>query len=964
MATIEYKSYTIYNKSSSQAAKINGISFLNNTNVQHHANLSSIGLSSDYTASGTGGVGVISKTYITGGWLQKTYSSFNFPIQRVIKSILFTEAILLDSITGLDQSIGWSGSGFYSTRTIASTSGTSWVIMSGGPVGGTPNFNDTITFTAPTHILKLAEANATTGISGGWIVSGNGFDNPTTVVMVIDANNLQVSVPPVTTPSATLITFKAPVEVDTRSLTVNNTTGLQIGYDVQGNGWSSGQYITNIVGNVLTMSATPSSAPSYNTGITFTLGNNFSLYTIPPSSNVSFTIGYSTTTQVLGTYAASMNIVMVQGGSSSTLSIVNSITLAPTPPAAGTVLRTYCVPGTFTYRIVTADGNWGEVNTDTANSPTCGWTPPPPPVVISPRDRGGGGGGWIGTSTPQGLTDGYGNAISDGSGNAVNGGGNAAGSGIGNGSGSATGSGIGGASSNGNATCFVCGSLVTLADKTRIAIEDVKIGDFVLGLNGINQVIGYDRPMLIIDNIREGNLYGFNGLGKFVTSEHPVMTKQGWKAIDQMNAVRIDPHLDQILIGNLDMGDEILTEDGTYITVSSIEKYENQTQQELYNLLLDGDHTFYVNNLLVHNKGDGGGGGGVGCNVPWALIIMADGSTKEIQFIQSGDLIQGFTGTNTVIENTAIKSSTRLVSFNNIGYFATETHPFMTDNGWGCFNAELLKFTNPDYYQLLKDDNNGNELTTIDENSLVYTFINGKEILTHVTNIEYKDGEESIVYKLEVSGDRTFVVENIVSHNKCFLGSATIAMANGTYKNFEDLQIGDLVLGAFGEINKVLALTVGLLGGAPMYKINGEHDCTDDEVFVSTDKKFYAINPMELEEVWGHQSEVTLEDGSTEMWVSVGLTNRNLYKAELGVELQTINGGKILESMEPYYLPLDTKIYNCVISGSHTLLINGYAHTGWIREDNFDYDNWVTTGVELNVEDYRNPKSYKPWTYK
>jgi hypothetical protein len=190
-------------------------------------------------------------------------------------------------------------------------------------------------------------------------------------------------------------------------------------------------------------------------------------------------------------------------------------------------------------------------------------------------------------------------------------------------------------------------------------------------------------------------------------------------------------------------------------------------------------------------------------------------------------------------------------------------------------------------------------------------------------------------------------------------------MANGTYKNFEDLQVGDLVLGAFGEVNKVLALTVGLLGGAPMYKINGEHDTTDDELFVGTDKNFYGIDPTELEKVWGHAFDVTVEDGLTETWITIGLKNPNLRKATLGTEIQTINGGKLLETVEPYDLPLDTKVYNCVISGSHTLLINGYAHCAWLREDDFDYDKWEPTGIELTVEDYRNPKSYKkPYTYK
>jgi len=33
---------------------------------------------------------------------------------------------------------------------------------------------------------------------------------------------------------------------------------------------------------------------------------------------------------------------------------------------------------------------------------------------------------------------------------------------------------------------------------------------------------------------------------------------------------------------------------------------------------------------------------------------------------------------------------------------------------------------------------------------------------------------------------------------------------------------------------------------------------------------------------------------------------------------------------------------NLVISGSHTYHVDGYAVTGWPREDDFNYDNWAT----------------------
>jgi hypothetical protein len=39
-------------------------------------------------------------------------------------------------------------------------------------------------------------------------------------------------------------------------------------------------------------------------------------------------------------------------------------------------------------------------------------------------------------------------------------------------------------------------------------------------------------------------------------------------------------------------------------------------------------------------------------------------------------------------------------------------------------------------------------------------------------------------------------------------------------------------------------------------------------------------------------------------------------------------------------MPEDTQLYNLVIGGSHTYHVDGYAVTGWPREDDFDYDLW------------------------
>ena len=1002
------KTYTIWNKDPVNSVTINNFEFTNNANVSHHITYSSAwtaGAGAEWSplADFTGNETLISKTKayvshvgdINTATAATDYFKGHTPFTRAYTTSSGDKLQVASTTTPVPITVGMAVTGGgYIGQTVTNFSATvGWIVLSAVGPTTLPAVGTTLTFTDPfPPTLKLV---STATLYTGMTMNGNGFTVGQTVVSIGADSTVVASADPNTGVYASaIVTFSPPQYV----LRVNNITGLAAG-------WTTNSEFTYPVSRtVVSTSGTEylimsgdvgSSSPSGN--IKF-VSNTNDMITLAPNTSATWVMYYSANNSTLSNNIANIKIYATQQGNNVQKEINNVVSINQAPslnniqPAEGfggggggggytvsseTTTFTsdleagYTVPSTMTVTTIT-DANGRVVETKiTSTDASYG-------LAVAATDGVAQAAAAIGTNaaTAASVTAAIATAAADAAApNSTSSGGS--GSTVGSGSATSAASGNAGlgvsaggdgsapsVGSGSNATCFVKGSKVTLANKTKIAIEDVKIGDQVLGLNGINTVTGYDRPMLIIDKVRSGTVYGINGLEKFVTSEHPILTDNGWKSIDMINAIIFEPHLAKLLIGNLEIGDKILTESGNYITVNSIEKYEDQPQQELYNLLLDGDHTFYLNDLLVHNKGDGGGGDG-GCNVPWALIIMANGTTKEIQFIESGDSIQGFASINTVIENTAIKSSTRLVSFNNIGYFATEIHPFMTANGWGCFNTELLKSSNPSYYQLLKDDNNGNELTTIDENSLVYAFVNGESILTQVTNIEYKDNEDTIVYKLEVSGDRTFVVENIISHNKCFLGDAIIAMADGTFKNFEDLQVGDSVLGAFGEVNKVLALTVGLLGGAPMYKINGEHDCTDDEVFVGTDKQFYSIDPTELEDVWGYPTEVIVEDGSTEMWISVGLTTRNLHKATLGIELQTLNGGKILESMEPYSnLPLDTKIYNCVISGSHTLLINGYAHTGWLREDNFDYDKWTSTGIELTVEDYRNPSSYKPWTYK
>ena len=149
------------------------------------------------------------------------------------------------------------------------------------------------------------------------------------------------------------------------------------------------------------------------------------------------------------------------------------------------------------------------------------------------------------------------------------------------------------AGGGGFGSCFIAGTKVKMADGTNKNIENVEIGEEILGQNGANKVIDYDRPKL-------GNrkLYSFNGGKAFVTAEHPFMTLEGWKSIDPNETLKENPNL---TVGILNIKDTVIT-DSESITIESIEIHEGNEEDTVYNFNLDGDYTYYADGYLVHNK--------------------------------------------------------------------------------------------------------------------------------------------------------------------------------------------------------------------------------------------------------------------------------------------------------------------------------------------------------------------------
>ena len=170
------------------------------------------------------------------------------------------------------------------------------------------------------------------------------------------------------------------------------------------------------------------------------------------------------------------------------------------------------------------------------------------------------------------------------------------------------------------ASCFVAGTMVLMADGTQRPIESVRVGDLVLGRRGRgNRVRGCERTRL-----GRRRLYGLNGGRPFVTAEHPFLTAEGWKALDP-DATRRET--ERLAVAPLQLGDRLCRGIARQASAGSgrgrlvflqattvLEAIAGMTDEPstpLFNLLLDGDHSYVADGWIVHNKnadGDGGGG--------------------------------------------------------------------------------------------------------------------------------------------------------------------------------------------------------------------------------------------------------------------------------------------------------------------------------------------------------------------
>jgi len=141
--------------------------------------------------------------------------------------------------------------------------------------------------------------------------------------------------------------------------------------------------------------------------------------------------------------------------------------------------------------------------------------------------------------------------------------------------------------------CFIAGTEIKLANGDSKNIEDIIVGDEVIGWNNgefTNSIVSELKPTILGDR----SLYNINDLKVTFTDEHPFLTKDGWKSLVPDEGTEF---------GILEIGNEI-NHNGEWIEIKEINEVQgdNEYNTPVYNFTVKDIHSYIADGIVVHNK--------------------------------------------------------------------------------------------------------------------------------------------------------------------------------------------------------------------------------------------------------------------------------------------------------------------------------------------------------------------------
>jgi len=167
---------------------------------------------------------------------------------------------------------------------------------------------------------------------------------------------------------------------------------------------------------------------------------------------------------------------------------------------------------------------------------------------------------------------------------------------------------ITGGNGNGNGTCFLEGTMITMVDGTTKPIEQIQVGDEVMSYDDKTNKVTHNKVIQTMFHPPEPEHISY-GVYLIINNNIKVTTNHAILA-DTNNRLSYDwPIAD-----TLQVGDYLFDKDLNKIEITTIERVEEVV--DTYNFEVENSHTYIAENVIVHNiGGDGPGSGKPGTKV-------------------------------------------------------------------------------------------------------------------------------------------------------------------------------------------------------------------------------------------------------------------------------------------------------------------------------------------------------------
>lgn len=168
--------------------------------------------------------------------------------------------------------------------------------------------------------------------------------------------------------------------------------------------------------------------------------------------------------------------------------------------------------------------------------------------------------------------------------------------------------------------CFTADSQVLMSDDLTKSIEDVKVGDYVLTRESEDDKKLVEAKVIKTHEVEVEGYFVINSDLR-ATENHIVRVNDEWRRVDQLK-----------------IGDFLIDQNGEEVRIDSLEWRKEKVK--VYNLEIEDKHSYFVNNVWVHNGKGGGAGRSVFKDVAyWNPNIITDKNGEaEISFKLSDDL--------------------------------------------------------------------------------------------------------------------------------------------------------------------------------------------------------------------------------------------------------------------------------------------------------------------------------------